>query len=251
MPRLPDSGHVDLARMFLRVQEQMLADLAVGETFEHPTASGAATEQQWIALLNRYLPRRYRASSAFIVDAAGRRSRQIDIAIYDHFYSPLLFPHQSGLHVPAESVYAVFEVKHELTRQWLRDAGRKAASVRALHRTSVPVIAAGATRPAIRPRPILAGVVAVSAVWRGTFQEKLPDLLRRMPPNERLDLGCILREGAFEWMPSSRSHLVRLSTAPESLLFFIVRLLERLRSMGTAPAADLMQYARSLTSFTK
>jgi hypothetical protein len=100
-----DTHQIDLHKIFRRVQQQMLANLAASEIFEHPTACGAATEQHWLDLLNRYLPHRYQATSAFIIDADGRRSRQIDIAIYDRFYSPLLFHHDSGPHVPAESVY--------------------------------------------------------------------------------------------------------------------------------------------------
>jgi hypothetical protein len=34
----------------------------------------------------------------------------------------------------AESVYAVFEVKASVSREWLREAGEKAASVRGLKR---------------------------------------------------------------------------------------------------------------------
>src|SRR5262249_18729093 len=109
MPRSPDSAQIDLAEIFLLVQRQMLACLEVGDAFEHAGASGSASEQRWIDLFNRYLPHRYRASPAFVVDADGRRSRQIDLAIYDNLYSPLLFPHDSGVHIAAESVYAVFE----------------------------------------------------------------------------------------------------------------------------------------------
>ncbi|MBI3697386.1 MAG: hypothetical protein HY238_21435 [Acidobacteria bacterium] len=250
MGRPADSGRIDLSRIFLRVQREMLAHLAVGELFEHATSCGAATERQWISMLNQYLPQRYRASSAFVIDADGRRSRQIDIAVYDNLYSPLLFPHESGQHLPAESVYAVFEVKQILTRQLLRDAAVKAASVRALRRTSVPVIAAGAPRPAFRPAPVLAGVLAHATVWRGSFHKRLPALLRLLPPQRRLDLGCVLQEGAFEVVPSPRLRKVRLSTPEESLIFFILRLLDRLRQAGTAPAADLMDYGRSLQSFT-
>jgi len=93
MSRYSDTARIDLAEIFLRVQKQMLACLAVGEAFEHPSACGAASEQRWIDLFNRYLPQRYRASPAFVVDSDGRRSRQIDIAIYDNLYSPLIFPH--------------------------------------------------------------------------------------------------------------------------------------------------------------
>ena len=127
MGRHPNTCTVNLSGMFHQIQEEMLSLLAAGELFEHPTTAGAVTEQHWLELFNRYLPHRYRAASAFIVDAAGRRSRQIDIAIYDNLYSPLLFPGPAGLHIPAESVYAVFEVKQDLNQRLIRDAGRKAA----------------------------------------------------------------------------------------------------------------------------
>ena len=53
MPRKTDSAQIDLAQIFLRVQKQMLACLAVGEAFEHPGTCGAASEQGWIDLFNR------------------------------------------------------------------------------------------------------------------------------------------------------------------------------------------------------
>ncbi|HYM12463.1 MAG TPA: DUF6602 domain-containing protein [Bryobacterales bacterium] len=244
MGRPKDSGRLDLRDVFVRVQEQMLAQLAVDNIFEHASSLGAATELQWIALFNQYLPQRYRASRAFIIDAHGRRSRQIDIAVYDNLYSPLLFPHDAGFHIPAESVYAVFEVKQRLTRQLLRDAAVKVASVRRLHRTSVPVIAAGVRRPALALSPILAGVLAVDSVWRGTERRRLPRALQSLRPAGRLDLGCILQECSFERRPRS----LLLSHRDESLIFFLLHLLRRLRALGTAPAADLAAYAQSLRS---
>jgi len=86
--RYSDNTRIDLGGIFLRVQKQMLACLAVGDAFENPSACGSASEQRWIDLFDRYLPQRYRASPAFVVDADGRCSRQIDIAIYDNLYSP-------------------------------------------------------------------------------------------------------------------------------------------------------------------
>src|SRR5712692_6840912 len=50
----------------------MLADLSASEVFEHSTACGAATEQHWIRLFNRYLPQRYRATSAREMDSRRR-----------------------------------------------------------------------------------------------------------------------------------------------------------------------------------
>ena len=234
MSRLPDSGHLDLAEVFHRVQQQMLADLSVGRLFEHSSSAGAATEHHWLRLFDRYLPKRYRAAPAFIIDSDGRRSRQIDIAIFDHLYSPPLFPHSSGAHLPAESVYAVFEVKPTFSRQWLRDAHEKAASVRALR------------RGVRRPKPILAGLLAAGSVWTPpTFAANLRRALIVTP----LDLGCCLEHGAFEQCIQKSPKTLRVSEPAEALIFFVLRLIERLRAMGTAPAADLMQYARSLRSF--
>ena len=254
MPRRPDSGHIDLAEIFRRVQEEMLAQLSVGRLFEHASTAGAATEHHWLQLFDRYLPKRYRAAPAFVIDSTGRRSRQIDIAIFDNLYTPPLFPHSAGLHLPAESVYAVFEVKPTFSRQWLRDAAEKAASVRSLRRTSVSVIG----RPKTTPPPILAGLLATTSVWTApTFAANLLRVLQertarveldttedgrnplrcaRQDKCRDLDIGCCLEHGAFE-----DNHI---SSPDHSLIFFLVRLLDRLRAMGTAPAIDWSAYFR-------
>jgi hypothetical protein len=238
-----DSGRIDLHQVFLRVQQQMLASLAASDIFEHPTACGDAAEQPWIKLFNRYLPMRYRAAGAFIVDADGNRSRQIDVAVYDQLYSPLLFDHESGIHLPAESVYAVFEVKHTLTARWLGDAGRKAASVRKLRRTSAPILNVGTLSPPKPPPPILAGALSLDTIWTQTFPERVSALLQRMPSEERLDLGCALRHGAFEVSDSA----IHFSQPDEALICFFLSFLRRLQQLGTAPAIDLAEYSRTLS----
>src|SRR5690349_6591313 len=127
-PGMTKTGHINLREVFHRVQEQMLANMEVSAVFEHPLSCGLASEKHWINLFNRYLPQRYRATSGFVVDADGQRSRQIDLVVYDRFYSPLLFHDDSEPHIPAESVYAVFEVKRQLSAKLIGDAGCKAAS---------------------------------------------------------------------------------------------------------------------------
>jgi hypothetical protein len=245
MPRPTDSGRVDLNEVFLHMQRRMLAHLEVGSALEHASTCGAASEAHWIRLFNSHLPERYRASSAFIVDSGGRRSRQIDIAIYDRFYSPLIFPYESGYLVPAESVYAIVEVKQVLTRQYARDVGLKIGSVRRLSRTSVQVPFAGGAYPPKQPHPILGVLAALRSVWVKHFEENLASALAQLSPLESVDLGCVLHQGAFE-RQSKRLHLSR---PDESLIYFMIRLIERLRALGNAPAADLMSYGRSLKSF--
>ena len=92
-----------------------------------------------------------------------------------------------------------------------------------------------------RLQPILAGLLAAGSVWTpSTFAANLHSSLEATP----LDIGCCLQYGAFE-----QTRTLRISSHDESLIFFVLRLLERLRAMGPAPAIDLMQYARSLQSF--
>ena len=241
MARPPDSGHLKLSEVFARIQREMLAQLSTGTLFEHPSAAGTASEQCWLQMFARHLPQRYRAAPAFVIDSLGRRSRQIDLAIFDNLYSPLLFPHDSGLHVPAESVYAVFEIKPFFSGHHIRYAAEKAASVRALQRTSVSVIAAGSKRSPIRPHRILAGLLATTAPWPAAkFEASLRAELMDIQPSDRLDLGCALDRGAFEYNRS-----IAISPPHQSLLFFFLCLVDRLRACGTAPAANFRTYLKN------
>src|SRR3546814_17119907 len=75
--------------------------------------------------------------SSDVVDSRGVFSQQIAVIIHDRQYSPFVFTFKGTDVVPAESVYAVFEAKQELTADYIRYAGEKAAYVRRLHRTSL------------------------------------------------------------------------------------------------------------------
>jgi hypothetical protein len=212
----------------------MLGDLKLGGAFEHGSSQGTATEQQWLALLGAYLPKRYKAASAFIVNAEGRRSQQIDVAIYDDLHVPPLFPHAAGVHVPIEAVYAVFEVKPIATRQWLRDAGEKVASVRALRTRGTK-------------RQVLGGLLTTYSRWTpDRFAESLGQALQSLPTAQRIDLGCALEHASFE-----NDGTLTVSRPDEALIFFILRLVERLNAMGPPPALNLMRYVRSLESFQR
>jgi hypothetical protein len=222
MSRPPDSGELKLGDVFRRAQTKMIADLETGDAFEHGPSQGTASEQQWLALLGAYLPRRFRASPAFIINGAGKRSHQIDIAVYDDLQFPPLFPHSAGIHIPIESVFAVLEVKHKMDGTFLRYAGQKAASVRKL-------------RGAGHKRPILAGLLATESRWHAdTAKETLRLALGSMPPSQRVDLGCSMSHFAFEY-----DGTLHISEAEETLIFFVLRLIQRLNALGPAPPIDL------------
>lgn len=83
---------VDLRKLLLAHQHQLVARLgSAGDVFEHPGSKGQATETAWTNVIDNFLPERYEASAAFVLDANGAVSDQIDLVIYDRHFSPLLF----------------------------------------------------------------------------------------------------------------------------------------------------------------
>ena len=165
--------------------------------------------------------------------------------IYDRQYCPFLFTRHGNHYIPAEAVYAVFEIKQTLTREHLAYAAAKALSVRRLKRTSAPIPYASGT---YEPRPlftILAGILALDSSWTPALGEPLKVVLAEQEPGARLDLGCALQHGTFEAEYGDALRLTK-SSANESLIFFFLTLLRRLQALATVPAIDLGVYGRFL-----
>jgi hypothetical protein len=214
----------------------------------HPGARGEASEEDWLRVLRDHLPQRYRADRAFVIDANGSCSDQIDVVIYDRQYSPLLFNQANQRYIPAESVYGVLEVKQDLSREHILYAGQKAESVRRLHRTSAPIPhAAGTHDPRQLPR-IVAGLVTYQSAWQPAFGGPFRDSLTELRGDSELDLGCSLLSGAFEVdYPSGLPLDVTVVEDRFSLVQFFLRLLKRLQGLATAPAIDYEAYLAAFT----
>jgi hypothetical protein len=63
-------------------------------TMGHPGTKGDASEAVWLELLQTYLPQRYQAAKAHVVDSEGAFSQQIDIVVFDRQYSSFVFHHE-------------------------------------------------------------------------------------------------------------------------------------------------------------
>ena len=245
-------AHPTLKKLFLGLQEQLAARLRSGrKSIQHPGALGGATEHGWIKMLGDYLPSRYRVDKAFVLDSRGQVSDEIDVVVYDRQYSPLLFRQDGVLYVPAESVYAVLEVKQELKREHVRYSGKKAASVRQLHRTSTPIVHAGGTFASKHSFDVLAGIVALDSAWKCPLGKGLVAALASLADAERINLGCALNHGSFTVQYQGKTKpLIKTSLPEESLITFFIALLTHLQKLGTVPALDLSAYARVLDKST-
>lgn len=221
--------------------QQKLA--TVRRTFAHPGTKGDASETVWLELLQTYLPKRYSAASAHVVDSAGAFSDQIDVVVFDRQYSPFIFSYQGQTIIPAESVYAVFEAKQTINADLVRYAQDKAASVRRLHRTSLPIPHAGGVYPPKPLQHILGGLLTLESDWTPPLGNALTSALTKAGGDDRLDLGCVAAHGMFG-CDADGCHIVSPIEKPATA--FLLELIARLQENATVPMIDVRAYARWL-----
>lgn len=209
----------------------------------HPTDMGDATEEIWIELFNKYLPKRYHAIKATIVDSRGAFSDQIDVVVHDRQYTPLVFTFKDKHVVPAESVYAVFEAKQEMNSANIAYAQRKVASVRKLHRTSLPVPTVDGTKTAKALTPVLGGILTLECMWSPAFGQTMHGYLRGERGDGRLDAGCVADAGNF-WYEPDDTYTLGETTKPVTR--FLLELMSRLQAVATVPMIDMRAYAEKL-----
>lgn len=238
---------INLRDIFLRLQKQMITTLeASREIIEHPGSKGDASELKWIEWLETYLPKRYKVGKAFVVDSQSNISDQMDLVIYDRQYTPFVYVDKGTSFIPAESVYAVFEVKQNLTTENIKYAGDKFKSVRRLVRTSADIYHLGG-KGKKEHFPILSGFICLSSDFSPAFSETCQKHIKDLQGDEQMDLGCVLQEGAFKVSYSEEKEMI-ISSREETLIYFFFNLVMELQKLGTAPAMDILEYAKALES---
>lgn len=241
----------------------------------HPGTKGMALENTWIEWLRIYLPNRYSVDSAIVVDSSGNCSDQIDVVIYDQWFTPFMFCQNGVNFIPAEGVYAVFEVKPDIkgnveNDSYIEYSSKKIASVRRLHRTSTTIINCGNTFP---PRPltkIIGGILCNDNSYTHNNNNTIISNLRNCTGLHGLDIGCISNYGSFyvdykgeedislktkdlfqqryeDYYNKRLFESVKFSQAENSLVTFFLQLTRYLQqAIGTIPAIDLQLYLNSI-----
>lgn len=212
----------------------------------HPGTKGDTSEGRWIEMLSSHLPARYQVSKAFVIDSKNECSEQIDIVIHDRQYSPFVLKFGSALYVPAESVYAVFEVKQEMSGDEIAYARDKVASVRKLYRTSIPIPHAGGMYPAKPPQHILGGLLCLKSGWSPAYGVPFETAIHATAGQGQLELGCAAQDGVFEVDFASNPGAIQVNGRSAPLAYFLLRLIARLQCTATVPCLDVMAYANWL-----
>lgn len=234
-----------LTQLLSSLHEDIQSKLSlVRQSFGHPGTKGDASENVWLSMLNTYLPKRYEATKAHVVDSLGQFSQQIDVVVFDRQYSPFIFNYENATIIPAESVYAVFEAKQTADASLVAYAQAKVASVRKLHRTSLPIPHAGGTYPAKPLIPILGGLLTFESNWSPALGDSLDKALKSELSEGRLDIGCIAAHGHFFHNISTGNYDYFTESKPAT--GFLFKLISQLQFSGTVPMIDVEAYSKWL-----
>lgn len=230
LPVLFEELHAEIHDKLLRARKTM-GDMV---------AKGDASESIWLTLLKDYLPQRYQAEKAFVVDSNGKFSQQMDIVVFDRQYSPFIFKLEGNIIVPAESVYAVFEAKQTLNKGMVEYSAEKIQSVRGLHRTTLPIPHAGGTFPAKQPPGIIGGVLSLESEWKPPLGTPLKSVLNEN--NGVLDIGCVAAHGYFVFDKNANGY--NIHKIDKSATHFLFNLIAQLQYSGTVPMIDILAYSK-------
>lgn len=243
---------IGLNSVFSAISEPLRTVLTTTTTsVTHPVSKGDASEYQWLQWLKNYLPKRYEVNKGFVVDSEGNFSEQQDIIIYDRQYSPYLLNKDGIIYVPAESVYAVVEVKQELSKAFIKYAGDKIKSVRCLKRTSVPIPWADGKLRAKSLHRIIGCLVCLKNGWKkGIVDSRMMKSLENVrDKNSQIDLICCLNAGSLVVSYKNNAIGLEKSTPEASLTYFFLKLMSKLQELATAPAMDFNAYSKTLKNY--
>ncbi len=228
--------NTDLIKNLQTVQELLLLKLEVNKKLStHKGSQGDGAENEWIQLFREYLPKRYGVEKGFVVDHTGKCSEQLDVIIFDPQYTPALYSSASERFFPRESVYAIFEVKHDITIEEIRYASKKIESVRCLRCTAAPIVHAGGVISSPRePFHLIGGLLGLKPSWADGL-----DSIKSRLESEDAPLDYIFTANGAFYEHSSGDVVQEI---PASLVKGLFRLLASLQKLGTVPAIDWSVY---------
>lgn len=166
--------------------------------------------------------------------------------MFDRQYSPFIFNYEGQTIIPAESVYAVFEAKQTANAQLVAYAQEKVASVRRLHRTSLPIPYAKGVYPPKPLIPILGGLLTFESDWTPGLGPSFQQALAKETGDGRLDIGCVAAHGHFFFDAADNTH--RLVNEGKPATAFLFKLIAQLQFSGTVPMIDVDAYAKWLVT---
>ena len=83
----------DIKENFLKMERELATQLNYDVT-NHQLTAGSYREEIWVNFFRRMVPKKFNITrSVFIIDSNQNVSKEVDIAIYDEQYTPVVVKH--------------------------------------------------------------------------------------------------------------------------------------------------------------
>lgn len=192
------------------------------EIIHHAGDRGAEREDILEEFLQPLLPESIGIGRGEVRATNGIWSRQEDLILYDKLNCPRLFVGSRSQVFPVESVGAVIEVKTALGSKEIGDATKNISEVRKLAKSGMSTKVGAGSISFGSPTPVLGCLFAYDlSLNPDTFNEKWVKAQLSLPPEERINLVCVLNritiihfDNVFHLWDTSNTKLVN------SILFF-------------------------------
>ena len=109
----------------------------IKKTNPHYAERASESEDILIKFLNDHLPKRYAATSGFVIDSSNNISAQVDVIVYDAINSPVFRKDERVMILPSDNVAVAIEVKTNLNKTELIDAAQKISRVKSLKKSPI------------------------------------------------------------------------------------------------------------------
>lgn len=184
---------MSLVETFRYHSQVIAAKSAALEAIHHAGDRGAEREDVLEEFLLPLLPEQIGIGRGEIRASNGQWSKQEDLILYDKLSCPRLFVGSRSQIFPVESIGAVIEVKTRLNTEEIGDVTRNIAAVRRLQKEGSAMKVGAGSIAFGQPTPILGCVFAYDlGLKRETFEQRWIEAQLALPPEQRVNLTCVL-----------------------------------------------------------
>lgn len=243
--------------------KKMLIDFEDTRSIKHNLIKGQSREAIIVKrFLSPYLPKRYSVDTGVLVDINDVQSRQLDLIIFDSFFSPILEDLDHNKLLFPETVFAMIESKSTLNRKEINDIIDKSNSVWNISKAYQDkiVLAPGMAIPSLFYPPLCIGFVFESNISLNNIQKELNNIsdsknktvgiiaILKDKNKESGLIVCVDRENLSNILTSptktSKYGLIKCESEGNTLLYLYLLLMAHLNECGTIiPQPNYQKYA--------
>ncbi len=176
----------------------------IKNTNPHYAERGGEAEDILIKFLNDHLPKRYAATTGFVIDSTNDISKQVDVIVYDAINSPVFRKDERVMILPSDNVAVTIEVKSNLNKAELIDAAQKISKVKTLKKSPLSNIDQQVTMTDVVVTKTTGIVFAYSSTTSlETLANNLAEINKGIPFNEWIDVIIVLDKGLITYYVQS------------------------------------------------